>query len=40
MSIYTLWIYTGSVLECSGWSARVVLREISLKSNEHTVIGE
>ena len=24
MSIYSLWIYTGSVLECSGWSARVV----------------
>ena len=24
MSIYSLWIYTGSVLECNGWSARAV----------------
>ena len=24
MSIYSLWIYTGSVLECSGWAARVI----------------
>ena len=30
MSIYSLWIYTGSVLECSGWSAR----DINLKRNE------
>ena len=22
MAIYILWIYTGSVLQCSGWSAR------------------
>ena len=24
MVIYGLWIYTGSVLQCSGWSARVL----------------
>ena len=24
IAIYSLWIYTGSVLQCSGWSARVL----------------
>ena len=27
MSIYSLWIYIGSVLECSGWSARVAMTQ-------------
>ena len=27
LSIYSLCIYTGSVLECSGWSARVLISD-------------
>ena len=27
MAIYNLWIYTGSVLQCSGWSARAENRD-------------
>ena len=34
MSIYSLWIYTGSVLQCSGWSVSPGVNIINKVSRE------